>query len=53
VFSTAWNITLRTKVQAAKSHTKPTDTSKLTTRHFIALQKKKTKRKAMRKYLRR
>ena len=26
-------------IQAAKSHTKPTDTSKLTTEHFIALQR--------------
>ena len=32
------NITLSTKIQAAKSHTKPTDTSKLTTGHFIASQ---------------
>ena len=28
------------KIQAAQSHTKPTDTSKLTTGHFIALQRK-------------
>ena len=27
------------KIQVAKSHTKPTDTSKLTTGHFIALQR--------------
>ena len=27
------------KIQAAQSHTKPTDTSKLTTGHFIALQR--------------
>ena len=34
-----WNITLSIKIQAAKSHTKPADTSKLTTGHFIALQR--------------
>ena len=33
------NITLSTKIQVTKSHTKPTDTSKLTTGHFIALQR--------------
>ena len=33
------NITLSIKIQAAKSHTKPIDTSKLTTGHFIALQR--------------
>ena len=31
------NITLSIKMQAAKSHTKPIDTSQLTTGHFIAL----------------
>ena len=36
------NITLSIKIQAAKSHTKPTDTSKLTTGHFIALQREET-----------
>ena len=34
------NLTLSTKIQTAKSHTKPTDTSKLSTGHFIALQRK-------------
>ena len=33
------NITLSIKVQAAKSHTKPIETLKLTTGHFIALQR--------------
>ena len=33
------NITLSTKIQVAKSYTKPRDTSKLTTGHFIALQR--------------
>ena len=33
------NITLSTKIQVAKSHTKPIDTSKLTTGHFTALQR--------------
>ena len=33
------NITLNTKIQAAKSHIKSIDTSKLTARHFIASQK--------------
>ena len=33
------NITLSTKIQAAKSHTKPIDTSRLVTGHFIALQR--------------
>ena len=33
------NITLSTKIQAAKSYTKPRDTTKLTTGHFIALQR--------------
>jgi len=33
------NIALSTKIQVAKSHTKPIDTSKLTTGHFIALQR--------------
>ena len=33
------NITLSTKIQVAKSHTKPIDTSKLTAGHFIALQR--------------
>ena len=32
-------ITLSIKIQVAKSHAKPIDTSKLTTRHFIALQR--------------
>ena len=35
-------MTLRTKIQAAKSHTKPINTSKLTTGHFSALQKKRS-----------
>ena len=30
---------MSTKIQVAKSHIKPTDTSKLTTGHFIALQR--------------
>ena len=34
------NIALSIKIQVAKSHTKPTDTPKLTTGHFIALQRK-------------
>ena len=33
------NITLSIKTQEAKSHTKPTDTSKPTIGHFIALQR--------------
>ena len=33
------NITLSTKIQVAKSHTKPIDTSKFTTGHFITLQR--------------
>ena len=33
------NITLSINIQAAKSHTKPIDTSELTTGHFIALQR--------------
>ena len=33
------NITLSTKIQVAKSHTKPIDTSKLTIGHFIAFQR--------------
>jgi len=33
------NIILSIKIQVAKSHTKPTDTSKLTIRHFIALRR--------------
>ena len=33
------NITLSIKIQVAKSHTKPIDTSKLTIGHFIALQR--------------
>jgi len=33
------NISLNTKIQAAKRHSKPIDNSKLTTGHFIALQK--------------
>ena len=33
------NIALSVKIQAAQSHTKPIDTSKLTTGHFIALQR--------------
>ena len=33
------NIALSIKIQAAQSHAKPTDTSKLTTGHFIALQR--------------
>jgi len=33
------NITLRIKTQGAKTHTKPIDTSKLTTGQFIALQR--------------
>ena len=33
------NIILSTKIQEVKSHTKPIDTSKLTTGHFIALQR--------------
>ena len=33
------NTTLSTKIQAAESHTKPTDTSQLTTGHFMALQR--------------
>ena len=32
-------INLSTKIRVAKSHTKPTDNSKLTTGHFIALQR--------------
>ena len=39
IFQQHRNITLSTKIQAVKSHTKPTDTSKLTTGHFIALQR--------------
>jgi len=33
------NIALSSSIQAAQSHTKPTDTSKLITGHFIALQR--------------
>jgi len=33
------NTALSIKIQAAKSHTKPTDISKITTGHFIALQR--------------
>jgi len=33
------NIALSIKIQAAQSHTKPIDTSKLTTGHFTALQR--------------
>ena len=33
------NIALSIKIQAAQSHTKPTDTPKLTIAHFIALQR--------------
>ena len=33
------DITVSLKMQAVKSHTKPTDTSKLTTEHFIALER--------------
>ena len=33
------NTALSIKIQAAQSHAKPTDTTKLTTGHFIALQK--------------
>ena len=33
------NIVLSIKIQVAQSHTKPIDTSKLTTGHFIALQR--------------
>ena len=36
------NIALSIKIQAAQSHTKPIDTSKLTTGHFIALQREET-----------
>jgi len=36
------NIALSIKIQVAKSHTKPTETSKLTTGHFIALQREET-----------
>ena len=36
------NIALSINIQAAQSHMKPTDTSKLTTGHFIALQREKT-----------
>jgi len=36
------NLTLSIKIQAAKSHTKPITTSKLTTRYFIALQEKRS-----------
>ena len=35
------NIAICIKIQAVKSHTKPIDTPKLTTGHFIALQKKR------------
>jgi len=33
------NITLSLNIQAAQSHTKPTDISKLITGHFTALQR--------------
>jgi len=33
------NIALSFNIQAAQSHTKPTDISKLITEHFIALQR--------------
>jgi len=33
------NTTLSIKIQAAQSHAKPIDTPKLTTGHFIALQR--------------
>ena len=34
------NRALRVKIQASQSHAKPTDTQKLITAHFIALQRK-------------
>ena len=36
------NIALSLNIQADQSHTKPTDTSKLVTGHFIALQREET-----------
>jgi len=36
------NIALSFNIEAAQSHTKPTDISKLTTGHFIALQREET-----------
>ena len=36
------NIALSIKIQAAQSHTKPKDTSKLTAGHFTALQREET-----------
>ena len=33
------NMALNFNIQAAKSHTKPTDISKLTTGHYVALQR--------------
>ena len=38
IFQQCKNITLSINIHVAKSHTKPKDTSKLTTGHFIALQ---------------
>jgi len=38
IFQKHRNIALNFNIQAAQSHTKPIDISKLTTGHFIALQ---------------